>query len=106
MERVKEERERDREREREREESQSQSRGCGTEQERRSSFPAWAEANKPLRSHVGAVVLFFPKKWREWETDPQTDCPLKYFTAKKNKLTIELTKLGKYGNRIRDNQLH
>ena len=61
MERVKEERERDREREREREESQSQSRGCGTEQERRSSFPAWAEANKSLRSHVGAVVFLFQK---------------------------------------------
>ena len=82
MERVKEERERDREREREREESQSQSRGCGTEQERRSSFPAWAEANKPLRSHVGAVVLFFPKKWRVGN-GPSNRLPTKIFHCKK-----------------------
>ena len=52
--------ERQRERERERRDRDRVG-GSATEQERRSSFPAWAEANKSLRSHVGAVVFLFQK---------------------------------------------
>ena len=59
------ERQRERERERERRVTERRARarvgGSATEQERRSSFPAWAEANKSLRSHVGAVVFLFQK---------------------------------------------